>query len=49
MGITIELTPDHALVLGCVAAFHLTNFILGGSIGAARAKYGVKVSSLACF
>jgi len=43
---TVTLQPDHAYVLAMVGAIHLTNVVLGGTIGLARKKYGVAYPNL---
>lgn len=43
---TITLVPQHSYLLACVAAFYLTNFVLGASIGAARKRHGIKYPDL---
>lgn len=43
---TITLQPDHALLMPVVVGIFLTNFVLGGMVGAARNKYKIKVPNL---
>ena len=43
---TITLQPEHAYVLACLPGMALVNFVLGGLVGVAREKYGVRVPQL---
>ena len=39
----LTLQPDHAYVVASFIGMYLVNQFLGGTVGAARAKYGVKL------